>query len=34
VNVNEVIEMKGKNLLKENTEEALDHGAFGVPRYT
>ncbi len=25
--------MKGNTLLKDNTKEALDYGAFGVPRY-
>jgi hypothetical protein len=33
VNVEEVIQIKGKTLLKDNTKEALDYGAFGVPRY-
>ena len=33
VNVEEITQMKGKTLLTDNTKEALDHGAFGVPRY-
>lgn len=33
VNVEEIIQKpENKTLLKDNTEEALDHGAFGVPR--
>ncbi|CAB4027039.1 2-hydroxychromene-2-carboxylate isomerase, partial [Paramuricea clavata] len=33
VNVEEVIQVKGKTLLKDNTKEALDYGAFGVPSF-
>ena len=33
VNVEEITQMKGKTLLTENTKEALDHGAFGVPSF-
>ena len=32
VNVEEIIQKpENKTLLKDNTEEALDHGTFGVP---
>lgn len=32
VSVRNAVEDKGKELLIKNTEEALDRGAFGVPR--
>ena len=34
VNVEEIIQRpENRALLKDNTQEALDYGAFGVPRY-
>lgn len=33
VEVDEVIQNNGKRFLKDNTTDALEFGAFGVPRY-